>query len=245
MGKETISSQELSDYTHVNSTQIRRDLVGLRQVRQARRRLQRRLARRADPPHPPDRRPAQHRAVRGGPPGQGDRLVGHLRRPRLQRRRDLRRRPAQDRLEGRRPAVRDIAELDQVVEEEGIVAASSRCPLRRPSRSLTHSWRPACGSSSTTPTRWSTCRPRSPSTPRARPSTCSTRSTSTSLHRRASTHRPRRPRWRSPRPPTRRWASRRSTRCSTPRRSSSRLASRSFATPARRTRSCAIRSPAS
>src|SRR6201981_972525 len=26
MGKETISSQELADYTHVNSTQIRRDL---------------------------------------------------------------------------------------------------------------------------------------------------------------------------------------------------------------------------
>jgi redox-sensing transcriptional repressor len=28
MGKDTISSQELSDYTHVNSTQIRRDLSG-------------------------------------------------------------------------------------------------------------------------------------------------------------------------------------------------------------------------
>src|SRR5437879_7634666 len=28
MGKETISSQQLSDYTHVNSTQIRRDLSG-------------------------------------------------------------------------------------------------------------------------------------------------------------------------------------------------------------------------
>ncbi len=28
MGKETISSQELSDYTHTNSTQIRRDLSG-------------------------------------------------------------------------------------------------------------------------------------------------------------------------------------------------------------------------
>src|SRR5205807_6142531 len=28
MGKETISSQELSDYTHVNSTRIRRDLSG-------------------------------------------------------------------------------------------------------------------------------------------------------------------------------------------------------------------------
>ena len=26
MGKETISSHELSDYTHINSTQIRRDL---------------------------------------------------------------------------------------------------------------------------------------------------------------------------------------------------------------------------
>src|SRR5271169_2773739 len=28
MGRETISSQELSEYTHVNSTQIRRDLSG-------------------------------------------------------------------------------------------------------------------------------------------------------------------------------------------------------------------------
>src|ERR1700680_3395815 len=28
MGKETIASQELADYTHVNSTQIRRDLSG-------------------------------------------------------------------------------------------------------------------------------------------------------------------------------------------------------------------------
>src|ERR671919_389017 len=28
MGKETISSEELADYTHVNSTQIRRDLSG-------------------------------------------------------------------------------------------------------------------------------------------------------------------------------------------------------------------------
>src|SRR6201995_3186559 len=29
IGKETISSQELADYTHVNSTQIRRDLSGV------------------------------------------------------------------------------------------------------------------------------------------------------------------------------------------------------------------------
>ena len=75
MGKHTISSQELADYTHVNSTQIRRDLSGLRQVRQARRRLQRRLAGLADPQDPAHRRPAQHRAVRRRPPRPGDRRV--------------------------------------------------------------------------------------------------------------------------------------------------------------------------
>jgi redox-sensing transcriptional repressor len=32
MGKETISSQELSEYTHVNSTQIRRDLSGFGKI---------------------------------------------------------------------------------------------------------------------------------------------------------------------------------------------------------------------
>src|SRR4029078_9008517 len=31
-GKETISSQELSEWTHVNSTQIRRDLAGVREI---------------------------------------------------------------------------------------------------------------------------------------------------------------------------------------------------------------------
>ena len=32
MGKDTISSQELADYTHLNSTQIRRDLSGFGKV---------------------------------------------------------------------------------------------------------------------------------------------------------------------------------------------------------------------
>src|ERR1700744_5075272 len=35
MGKETISSQELSDYTHVNSTQIRRALPGFGKSRKS------------------------------------------------------------------------------------------------------------------------------------------------------------------------------------------------------------------
>ena len=94
MGKETISSQELSDYTHVNSTQIRRDLSGFGKfgkrgvgynveslVSQIRKIL----------------RAAQHRTARRWPSGQGDRLLGHLRRPRLPGGRDLRRGPRQGR----------------------------------------------------------------------------------------------------------------------------------------------------
>ncbi|CAA9469148.1 MAG: Redox-sensitive transcriptional regulator (AT-rich DNA-binding protein), partial [uncultured Solirubrobacteraceae bacterium] len=70
--------------------------VGLRQVRQARRRLPRGVARLADPQDPAHQRPAQHRAVRGRLPRTGDRLVGHLRRPRLPRRGDLRRGRGED-----------------------------------------------------------------------------------------------------------------------------------------------------
>ena len=97
MGKETISSQELADYTHVNSTQIRRDLSGfgkfgkrgvgynveslVTQIRKILRHLG----------------PAQHRAVRRRPSRHRDRHLGHLRRPRLPRRRDVRRRPRQGR----------------------------------------------------------------------------------------------------------------------------------------------------
>ncbi len=83
MGKETISSQELADYTHVNSTQIRRDLSGFGKfgkrgvgynveslVTQIRKILRTSGS-------------AQHRAVRRRPPRHGDRDLRHLRRPRL------------------------------------------------------------------------------------------------------------------------------------------------------------------
>ena len=83
MGKDTISSQELSDYTHINSTQIRRDLSGFGKFGKRGRRLQRRLAAVADPQDPADVGPAQHRAVRRGSPRPGDRQLGHLRRPRI------------------------------------------------------------------------------------------------------------------------------------------------------------------
>ncbi len=102
MGKETISSQELSDYTHVNSTQIRRDLSGFGKFGKRGVGYNVDSLVGADPSHPADRRSAQHRVVRCRTPRQGDRLVRHLRRPRLQRGGDLRRRHAQGRLEGRR-----------------------------------------------------------------------------------------------------------------------------------------------
>ena len=129
MGKETISSQELSEYTHVNSTQIRRDLSGFGKfgkrgvgynvdslVSQIRKILR-------------TARPAQHRAVRRRPPRHGDRLLGHLRRPRLPRRRDLRHRPARrSASRSARQTVRHADDLRQVVEEEDIVVGVLAVP---------------------------------------------------------------------------------------------------------------------
>ena len=101
MGKETISSQELSEYTHVNSTQIRRDLSGFGKfgkrgvgynvdslVSQIRKIL---------------RTSGQHNiALFGaGHLGKAIALQRHLRRPRLPRRRDLRHGPGQAGGEGR------------------------------------------------------------------------------------------------------------------------------------------------
>ena len=62
----------------------------LRQVRQARGRLQRRLAGLGDPQDPPHLRPAQHRPLRRRQPRPGDRHLLDLRRPRLPGRRGLR-----------------------------------------------------------------------------------------------------------------------------------------------------------
>ena len=102
----------------------------LRQVRQARGRLQRRLAGLPDPQDPADLRPAQHRAVRRRPPRQGDRLERHLRRPRLPRRRDLRPREGEDRREGRQHA------------RSAIPTTSSRSSRRRTSSSACWPSRP-------------------------------------------------------------------------------------------------------
>ena len=75
----------------------------LRQVRQARSGLQRRVAGLADPQDPAHRGAAQHRPDRRGPSGPGDRVLGDLRRPRLPRRGDLRQRPREGRHHGWQP----------------------------------------------------------------------------------------------------------------------------------------------
>ena len=104
MGRETISSQELSEYTHINPTQIRRDLSGFGKF--GKRGVGynvdslvseiRKILRTAGP--------AQHRPLRRRQPRPGDRLLGDLRRPRLPGRRRLRRRPEVVGTGDRRPA---------------------------------------------------------------------------------------------------------------------------------------------
>jgi redox-sensing transcriptional repressor len=131
MGKDTISSQELSDYTHVNSTQIRRDLSGFGKfgkrgvgynvdslVSQIRKIL---------------RTAGQHNiALFGaGQPRPRDRLERHLRRPRLPDGRDLRRRPGEDRLDVGGQKVRPIENLEQIVRDEDIVVGVLAVPGRR------------------------------------------------------------------------------------------------------------------
>ncbi len=123
MGKETISSQELSEYTHVNSTQIRRDLSGFGKfgkrgvgynvdslVSQIRKIL---------------RTSGQHNIALFGAGHLGKAIAStrHLRRPRLPRRRDLRPGEGEDRREGRHPP------------RSAIPTTSSRSSRRRTSSS--------------------------------------------------------------------------------------------------------------
>ena len=119
--------------------------VGLRQVRQARRRLQRRGARLADPQDPAHRRPAQHRADRR-------RATSARRSPRRKSSpttafASWRSSTSTARRSARRSAtrsVRHIDELRQVVEERGHRRRRARGAHAAPPRaSPTSSWRRA------------------------------------------------------------------------------------------------------
>ncbi len=97
MGKERISSQEISDYTNINATQIRRDLSGFGKFGKRGVGYSGRQPARRDPEDPAHAGAAQHRARRRGPAGPGDRQLADLRRARHQHRRRVRPRPGHDR----------------------------------------------------------------------------------------------------------------------------------------------------
>ncbi len=159
MGRETISSKELSDYTHVNSTQIRRDLSGFGKfgkrgvgynvdslVTQIRRILQ---------------TGGQHNIALFG--------AGHLGKAiassdifadhgfNVVAIFDADPRKVGSSVGDQK--VRDIADLPQVVEDEGIVVGVLAVPDgRRPAARRRARGARACASSSTTPRRCSRCR---------------------------------------------------------------------------------------
>ena len=106
MGKERISSQEISEYTNINATQIRRDLSNFGRFgkRGVGYNIDSLLV--GDPQDPAHAGPAQHRARRRRPARSRDRELADLRRARDQHRGRLRQRPRQGRA-GRRRRLRD------------------------------------------------------------------------------------------------------------------------------------------
>ncbi len=161
MGKERISSQEIADYTNINATQIRRDLsdfgkFGKRGVGYSIDALLGEIRKIL-------RTQGQHNIalVGAGRLGQAIASLADLRRARDQHRRRLRHRPGRssaapiggvevgpyDELDGARPR------------QEHRRRRARRARRARRSRSPTTWSTPACGSSSTTPRRCSTCPP--------------------------------------------------------------------------------------
>ena len=129
MGKETISSQELSEYTHVNSTQIRRDLSGFGKFGKRGVGYNVDSPGHPDPQDPAHQRPAQHRAVRRRPPRQArspartssPTTASASSRSSTRTRRRSARRSAP-------PLVRHPDDLKAVVEEEDIVVGVLAVP---------------------------------------------------------------------------------------------------------------------
>ena len=130
MGKERISSQEISDYTNINATQIRRDLSAFGKFGKRGVGYNIDSAARRDPQDPPHAGPAQHRARRRRPPRPGDRELADLRRARDQHRRRLRHRPER----GRRAQVGDVdgaaptASLADAVRDKNIIVGVLAVP---------------------------------------------------------------------------------------------------------------------
>ena len=131
MGKETISSQELAEYTHINSTQIRRDLSGFGKF--GKRGVGYRIDSLVSEIRKILRTSGQHNiALFGaGQPRPGDRRLRHLRRPRLPDRGDVRRRPRARRQRGRRASpCATSPSWSEVVADEQVVVGVLAVPPR-------------------------------------------------------------------------------------------------------------------
>ena len=181
MGKERISSQEISEYTNINATQIRRDLSSFGRFgkRGVGYNIDSLLG--GDPQDPAHAGPAQHRARRRRPARRRDRELADLRRARHQHRGRLRQRPRQGR--ARRSAASPstpLDALDELVRERNIIvgvlavpadaAQSTADALVGAGVKIIFNYSQALLDDARR-----TCR----CTRRTRPSSCSTRSTST------------------------------------------------------------------
>jgi len=159
MGKDRISSQEIADYTNINATQIRRDLsnfgkFGKRGVGYSIDGLLTEIRKIL-------RTQGQHNIALVGAGRLGQAIAGS---PIFGEHGiticavfDI------DEAKLGRPIgsveVSPYGRLEEVVHDKTSSSACSRFRRSPPSRSPTTSTRPACGSSSTTPRRCSTCRP--------------------------------------------------------------------------------------
>ena len=129
MGKERISSQEISDYTNINATQIRRDLSAFGKFGKRGVGYNIDGAAGRDPQDPAHPGPAQHRAGRRGPPGPGDRELADLRRARHQHRSRLRQGSREGRPRGRqRRRSATYGQLGDVVRDKNIIVGVLAVP---------------------------------------------------------------------------------------------------------------------
>ena len=128
MGRSSISSQDVSEYTHVNATQIRRDLSAFGKF--GKRGVGYNIDALIAEIRGILRTSGQHNIAldRRRPARPGDRRLVDLRRPRLPHRHDLRRRPREDRHRaGRRRDPLDRRPRGQVA-EHNIIAAVIAVP---------------------------------------------------------------------------------------------------------------------
>ena len=178
MGKERISSQEISDYTNINATQIRRDLSAFGKFGKRGVGYDIDSPARRDPEDPPHAGPAQHRAVGAGRSARRSRARRSSREHGINIAASSTSTRARSAAVGR-IAVTDYGGLPDVVRDKNIIVGVLAVPAEAPRTPPTTSSAPACGSSSTTPRRCSTCPPTSTVHTSTRRSSCSTRWTST------------------------------------------------------------------